>query len=142
MSRELFVAGLIALICTVFWLGLAFFVAYPKEMANWHLAEMRGAFFGPEPGHRIYIPLLVAADILIDWVLGHRRLAGWSGFICLAMAVFYVVVVGLVPALQESPSNSSVTTLFTFAILFLAIARWLSFLYIRETRRVDNSIPS
>lgn len=127
MTRGMIVAAFWSGFCTIVWMSMAFLVAYPQEIVNFHFSDLPKSFFGHHGMERIFIPLLVLVDISIDWVLGHRRLSEKAGLSCIFAAVFYVIVTGVIPFYSTNLTNNSLSWLLLFTLLLLFVPRFASF---------------
>jgi hypothetical protein len=123
-----FSAWMYAAFCTFIWLMIAFLVAFPEHIVRLEFVELRQEFFGVHGMERLFLPILVAVDIAIDWVLGHRRLSERAGLACILCLLTYAIFAGVVPFYQTINSYMTLLWLFTLIYICLAIPRFFSFL--------------
>ena len=127
------IAWLTGFFCTLLWLSFAFMVAFPAETLSFDFARLAGVFLdGSEPEgvafERIFIPLLLAVDIVISVLLGHFRPSQRGILISLLALLVYVVAAGIAPTYSDSHTAKSHAALFFVAFSCLSVMRLATFL--------------
>ena len=135
-------AGCTAAGCTLLWMAAAFLVAFPHEATGLAYIELASRFMSPEHVmERLFVPLLVATDIVIDWGLKHLRLRGSFAVVAVIATIAYVVLTIIVPYYQPMLGDAVHRTLFGAAVALVAVPRFGSYFQQPEMHAIGAPIP-
>jgi hypothetical protein len=125
MKKEVAAAWATAGACSIIWLAVAFLVAFPQEVTAMDARAVARKFMDADHAmERLFIPILVGVDIVIDRVLGHMRLRGWFAIAAVGSILFYLVFVIIGPFYNGAPEPQNEMRIFMFALLLLAVPRF------------------
>lgn len=90
-------------LCTIGWLFVAFSIAYPQIATSTDLSLVVDAFLAGRDNERTLIPFLVCVDIVIALMLGHMARSTRIIVLAILCAIIYIYISAMVISVETVP---------------------------------------